>query len=67
MPTKKRTLTIREAARSLGIGLNAAYRAVNEGDIPSIQIGKRRRVPTDALDRLLAQPPVSAGKSDVTR
>jgi excisionase family DNA binding protein len=41
------------AANVLGIGRNAAYRAVKLGDIPSVKIGGRILVPTAALRNLL--------------
>ena len=48
-----RTYKVEEAARLLGIGRNQCYEAVKRGDIPSIRLGKRIRVPRAALDRLL--------------
>ncbi len=50
----RRTWTVREAARALGIGKSAAYEAVKTGDLPALRIGGRYVVPKDALDRLLA-------------
>ena len=50
----KKTYTIPEAAKVLGIGINAAYTGVKTGEIPSIQIGRRKVVPVVALDRLLS-------------
>lgn len=47
------TIKIQEAAKILGIGRDAAYAAVRNGEIPSILIGKRRRVPVRQLERLL--------------
>ena len=47
------TLGIVEAGRRLGLGRDAAYRAVSLGQIPSIMISTRRRVPTAALESLL--------------
>ena len=49
----RRTLTVPEAARVLGIGRSAAYEAVRTGEIPVVRIGKRILVPRVALDRLL--------------
>ena len=54
------TRTVPEAATLLGIGRNAAYEAVRNGEIPAIRIGKRWLVPVAALERLLqAQDPQS--------
>ena len=50
----RKTMTVPEAAKALGLGRNAAYQAVRRGEIPSITIGRRRLVPVAALDRLLA-------------
>jgi excisionase family DNA binding protein len=50
---KRQTMTIPEAARKLGVGRNAGYRAARSGQIPTIRIGKRLLVPAAAFDRLL--------------
>jgi excisionase family DNA binding protein len=50
-----RTLTIEEAARSLGVGRNAAYEAARRGELPVVRIGRRLLVPKVALDRMLEQ------------
>ena len=55
--SERRTYNIEEAARLLGIGRNQAYEAARTGQIPTIQIGKRRLVPKAALDRLLGDKP----------
>ncbi len=54
MTLKRKTLTIPEAAKVLGIGRSAAYEAARQRQLPTIQIGRRKLVPTVALDRLLA-------------
>ena len=51
---QRRTITVEEAAKALGIGRNSAYEAVRRGEIPSIAIGRRLLVPAAALERLLA-------------
>jgi excisionase family DNA binding protein len=51
--TERRTLSVPEAAKALGIGLSCAYEAARTGDLPTVKIGKRILVPTAALDRLL--------------
>ena len=50
---QKKTITIVEAAKILGIGRNHAYAAARRGDIPIIKIGKRILVPRLALERML--------------
>ncbi len=51
---EKRTYSIPEVAKVLGIGRTAAYEAARTGEIPTIRIGKRILVPDVALERLLA-------------
>ena len=50
---ERRTVTIEEAARLLGVSRNKAYDAAHRGEIPTIKIGKRLLVPIAALERLL--------------
>ncbi len=52
---EKRTYTVPEAGRILGIGRTAAYEAARTRQIPIIRIGKRILVPVAALHRLLAE------------
>jgi excisionase family DNA binding protein len=47
------TLTVEEAAATLGISRAFAYEAVRRGEIPSIRIGRRVLVPQAALARML--------------
>lgn len=51
--TERRTVTVGEAAKILGVGRNKAYEAAKRGEIPTIKIGKRILVPVVALERLL--------------
>ena len=51
---ERRTLTVEEAARALGIGRSAGYAAARNGELPTVKIGRRLLVPRDALDRMLA-------------
>ncbi|MBE7197221.1 MAG: helix-turn-helix domain-containing protein [Parafilimonas terrae] len=53
------TVDVAVAARVLGIGLNAAYRAREAGDIPSIKVGGQYRIPTAKLREMLGLPPHS--------
>lgn len=48
------TISVRDAAKRLGIGINQAYEGAKSGQIPSIRIGNRILVPVAALERLLA-------------
>jgi excisionase family DNA binding protein len=57
---ERKTLSITEAAKALGISRSFAYEAAREGKIPVIRLGTRMLVPVAALDRMLAD----AGKTD---
>jgi excisionase family DNA binding protein len=50
---ERRTVDVPEAGRILGLSRNAAYEAVQRGEIPVVKIGRRLLVPKAALDRLL--------------
>jgi excisionase family DNA binding protein len=54
-----RLLTVDEVARTLQLGRTLIYDLLGRGDIASIKIGSRRRIPAAALDafieRLLAE------------
>ena len=60
MPTdiepNRRTITVEEAGRLLGVGRNTAYEAAGRGEIPTIRIGRRLLVPVVAFERLLDRP-----------
>ena len=47
-------LTVDEVAEMLGVDRKTAYDAVHLGQIPSLRFGRILRVPTHALDALLA-------------
>lgn len=48
-------LTVRELQEILNIGRNSAYALMQSGAIPSFQIGKKWRVPKDAILHYLGQ------------
>lgn len=51
----EKTLSVPEAGkRYFGLGKNASYDAAHRGEIPTIRIGSRLRVPVVALERMLA-------------
>lgn len=52
----KRVYTMNEAASILRIGRNLAYKMAKSGELPTIQLGRRKLVPAVALEALLAQP-----------
>lgn len=51
--TEKLTLTVEEAAETLGISRNSAYTLAKSGELPTIRLGRRLLVPKRALDQLL--------------
>lgn len=53
--TERRTLTINQAAKELGISRNSCYAAVKAKEIPCIRIGRRLLVPAEALAKLLGE------------
>ena len=55
-PPQARTITVEEAATLLGISRSAAYRCVHLGQIPTVRLGRKFKVPLDALERLLSSP-----------
>ena len=50
---ERKTMTVPEAAKALGIGLSVAYEAARSGELPTVKFGKRILVPVAALERLL--------------
>lgn len=51
----RRTYTVDEAARLLGIGRATAYEAVRRGELPSLRLGRRIVIPRAALDALVGE------------
>jgi excisionase family DNA binding protein len=47
------SLTVREAARISGFGIQAMYRGVRDGIVPHIKLGRRIVIPRAALNRWL--------------
>ncbi len=45
---------VNEVAQMLGVNIKTAYEAIKNGDIPSIRIRGRIKVPCKAFDALLA-------------
>jgi excisionase family DNA binding protein len=52
-PESRPTISLDEAAVVLGIARSSAYQAAQRGEIPTVKFGRRLRVPTAALRRLL--------------
>jgi excisionase family DNA binding protein len=52
---ERKTMTIPEAAKMLGISRNAAYQAAKRGELPVIRIGRLVLVSVPALQRMIEQ------------
>lgn len=50
---EKPTMSIRAAASELGVGLNQAYAAARNGELPVLRVGKRMLVLTVPFRRML--------------
>lgn len=49
------TLSVPEAGAMAHLGCNASYRAAKRGEIPTIRLGGKRRVPAARWRRILAE------------
>ena len=49
----KLLLTVPEVARRLGMGRSFVYQLVSKGEIPSIKLGRARRIPVSALEKFV--------------
>jgi hypothetical protein len=55
-PSEPKVMTIPEAGRALGYGRNASYQAAKAGQIPTVPVGRRKKmVPRGWVDRMLAR------------
>ena len=54
------TYNVEEAGKLLGISRASAFKAAQEGSLPTVRIGRRLLVPKVALERMLRE----AGKVD---
>jgi excisionase family DNA binding protein len=50
----RKTMSVPEAGRLLGISRNSAYAAAARGELPTIRIGHKLLVPKAALERMLS-------------
>ncbi len=55
MADNKLLLTVQEVAAKLSVGRSLAYELVMRGEIPSVKIGKSRRVPAGEVERYVAR------------
>ena len=54
MDTERLLLTVSEAATRLQLGRSLVYQLVMAGDIPSIKVGRARRVPVQGLEQFIS-------------
>ncbi len=52
---QKRLLTVSEAAHIMGVSRSLLYQRVLSGEIPSVKIGRARRIPVEAIDEFIAR------------
>jgi len=52
---EQQLLRVETVAKALSIGRSKAYELVSRGEIPSVTIGKCRRVPATSLARWIAE------------
>jgi len=52
-PPPETVLTVEEAAERLKVSKTLLYRAIGDGEIRSIRIGKRRLIPSSEITRLI--------------
>jgi len=57
-PSEEPVCSVVRAGQILGISRSTAYAAVNDGEIPSIRLGRRLVVPTAPLLRMLGIVPL---------
>jgi excisionase family DNA binding protein len=57
--TGRLLLTVPEAAVALGIGRTLAYELVLRGELPSVKLGRARRIPVAALEAFVAKQTAS--------
>ena len=48
-------LTVKEAGRRLSIGKSQMFKFLAGGDIPSVTLGRSRRIPAEALERFVRE------------
>lgn len=53
MQEEKMVYTIQEFARILGIGRSLAYELARRGEIPVVELGRRKLIPKNAVEQML--------------
>ncbi len=64
--TVRLLLTVEQAAQRLGIGRTLMYALVKDGTVESVQIGRLRRIPAEALSRYVDQLRTALPQSEDT-
>jgi excisionase family DNA binding protein len=59
--TVAQLLTIVEAARRLGISRSKVYELLAVGELPSVRIGRTRRIALAALEEFIVGLPLGSG------
>jgi excisionase family DNA binding protein len=53
-PSKPRLLSIKQAVYELGISRTAVYELIAAGKIKTVKIGRRRLIPSEAIEGFIA-------------
>ena len=56
MAIQCRTISVEDAGKILGYSRNSAYEAAKSGELPTIRLGRKLRVPRAALEKMLGEP-----------
>jgi excisionase family DNA binding protein len=59
---KSRLVRVTEVARQLSLSRSGVYGLMDRGALPYVKIGKARRVPIEAVERLVQENTITAGK-----
>jgi excisionase family DNA binding protein len=55
-PIARRTYSVEDAGKILGVSRNTAYALARTGELPTIRLGKKLLVPVAAIEALLSIP-----------
>lgn len=56
-PVEEPTMSVDRFAQVVGISRGSAFNAVKNGEVPSLRFGRRIRIPTAAVKRMLDGDP----------
>ena len=60
----KKLVTVAEASVLMGISRSLLYSLVMRGEVPSIKIGRARRIPVTAIDEWIAKQVAEAAEQE---